>query len=84
MKKDYTKISLNKLLNYPCANVKAYSNELHKTVVINFNSYESLKAQCLSLDLVLDQNSFTNDQLNLRFKNCFHIWTSNNTLECSY
>ena len=84
MKKDYTKICLDKIINYPCYDVKAYSNELHKTVFINFTSYESLKNQCLSLDLVLDQNSFTEDQLNLKFKNCFHIWTSNNSLNCSY
>ena len=84
MKKDYTKLCLDNIINYPCENVKAYSNELHKTVYINFNNYESLKIQCLSLDLVLDQNSFNDDQLNLRFKNCFHIWTSRHQLECSY
>lgn len=82
--KDYTKLILSNIINYPCYDVKAYSNKLHKTVVINFNNYESLKNQCLALDLVLDQNSFSNDQLNLNFKNCFHIWTSNNHLECSY
>ena len=84
MIKDYTKLTLSKIINYPCDNVKAYSNGLHKTVYINFSNYESLKNQCLSLDLVLDQNSFKDDQLNLKFKNCFHIWTSNNNLECSY
>lgn len=84
MKKDYTRIILNKLINYPCYGVKAYSNELHRTVMIDFNNYEALKNQCLSLDLVLDQNSFTDDQLNLNFKNCFHIWTSRNQLNCSY
>lgn len=84
MKKDYTKITLSKIINYPCNNVKAYSNELHKNIYINFDNYESLKNQCLSLDLTLDQNSFTDDQLNLKFKNCFHIWTSNSSLACSY
>ena len=84
MKKDYTKICLNNIINYPCYGVTAYSNELHKTVCINFVNYESLKNQCLALDLVLDQNSFTDDQLNLNFKNCFHIWTSQNCLQCSY
>ena len=84
MEKDYTKLTLSKIINYPCYDVKAYSNELHKTVYINFSNYESLKNQCLSLDLVLDQNSFKDDQLNLKFKNCFHIWTSQHQLECSY
>lgn len=84
MKKDYTKICLNKIINYPCYGVRAYSNELHKTITINFDGYESLKNQCLSLDLVLNHTSFKDDQLNLKFKNCFHIWTSKNRLECSY
>ena len=84
MEKDYTKITLNKLINYPCYDVKAYSNEMHKFITINFDGYESLKNQCLSLDLVLDQNSFKDDQLNLKFKNCFHVWVSQNQLNCSY
>lgn len=84
MKKDYTKITLDKLINYPCFNVKAYSNELHRSININFTNYESLKTQCLSLDLVLDQNSFKDWQLNLTFKNCFHIWTSQHQLKVSY
>lgn len=84
MKTDYTKLCLDRIINYPCENVKAYSHELHKTVYINFKNYESLKSQCLSLDLVLDQNSFTDDQLNLKFKNCFHVWTSQRQLKCSY
>lgn len=84
MKTDYTKLALSRIINYPCKNVEAYSNELHKMVNINFDNYESLKSQCLSLDLVLDQNSFNEDQLNLKFKNCFHVWTSQNQLECSF
>ena len=83
--KNYTKICLNKLLNYPCTNVKAYSNKLHKSVFISFNNYESLRSQCISQDLVLGHDSFTDSsQLNLKFKNCFHIWVSNNQLKCSY
>ena len=66
MKKDYTKICLD------------------KSIIINFDNYESLKNQCLSLDLVLDQTSFNDDQLKLKFENCFHIWTSQHQLEVSY
>lgn len=84
MKKDYTREVLNKLINYPCVGIKAYSNTLHKFIDISFNNYDELKRQCLSLDLALNQNSFTDDQLNLNMKNCFHIWISNNQLECSY
>lgn len=84
MKKDYTREVLNKIINYPCNNIKAYSNTLHKFIDISFSNYDELKRQCLSYDLAINQTGFRDEQLNLKIKNCFHIWVSNYQLECSY